>query len=105
MSANMTPELQKIVAELRETAHAKHRLCRWAAGKKPETATKLEDITEWRAADMLEAQAVALKPFADTATLFERSRKYNPSDSTQISHRLGDFRAARAITTGEPTND
>lgn len=43
---------------------------------------------------------VALKPFADKATAWEKRHprgKYPYRDSTQLTHRLGDFRYARSV--------
>lgn len=38
-----------------------------------------------------------LQPFAAKADKWEANHNYHGSDSTQIQHRLGDFRAARAF--------
>jgi hypothetical protein len=52
----------------------------------------------------------ALQPFADKANKYEanhperhprRFTKPYPSDSTQITHRLGDFRNARTALEGD----
>lgn len=49
------------------------------------------------AAEMeLVAARRVLLPFATRACGWEQNHKYAGSDSTQISHRLGDFRAARS---------
>ena len=42
----------------------------------------------------------ALRPFADKATAWEGRHQPKSRDSTQITHRLGDFRAARNILEG-----
>ena len=62
----------------------------------------LEAINE--RASLLERVKVleeALNPFVDKADLYERnhpsSGQYKTRDSTQITHRLGDFTTARAI--------
>ena len=53
---------------------------------------------------VIEKLKTALEPFSDKATKWESNheRLRPPRDSTQIQHRLGDFRIARAALK-EPT--
>lgn len=63
-----------------------------------ETCTSLQ-----ARADRLEEEKAALRnalgPFADKATLWEVNHPHGGRDSQQVTHRLGDFRAARTAIT------
>jgi hypothetical protein len=79
-------------------AFAKHRLAHAKEQAGLSYAERLEYEERILAAEMRAvALTRALKPFAAKADKWEANHEHHGSDSTQVQHRLGDFRAARSV--------